>query len=223
LRSAICATRSKAPAVPRRTTPDHLSRRTDWRRWQWQGRRGLPRAGGFGADAFASPGAEVDWSCEDQADWSKRLDVAVGGGSGRADVTAPPSPIPQPRPPPPLRSSLRRPPRLTYRTSHCRPYSRPDVFPCRPYNLGRRPYCRPYINSRRPYRRRSRISRLPQPPQLKLPQSQLHPKNPKKLVERGPRPSIPIPIATPSPPSLKDRGGSVVAEFCPTSDIDIIE
>jgi hypothetical protein len=37
---------------------------------------------GFGADAFASPGAEVDWSCEDQADWSKRVDVAVGGGSG---------------------------------------------------------------------------------------------------------------------------------------------
>jgi hypothetical protein len=34
------------------------------------------------ADAFASPGAEVDWSCEDQADWSKRVDVAVGGGSG---------------------------------------------------------------------------------------------------------------------------------------------
>jgi hypothetical protein len=23
-----------------------------------------------------------DWSCEDQADWSKRVDVAVGGGSG---------------------------------------------------------------------------------------------------------------------------------------------
>ena len=22
------------------------------------------------------------WSCEDQADWSKRVDVAVGGGSG---------------------------------------------------------------------------------------------------------------------------------------------
>jgi hypothetical protein len=33
-------------------------------------------------DAFASPGAEIDWSCEDQADWSKRVDVAVGGGSG---------------------------------------------------------------------------------------------------------------------------------------------
>src|SRR6516225_3642391 len=97
LRSAICATRSKAPAVPRlstpdpkapavprmiRSTPDHLSRRTDWHRCQWQGRGGLPRAGVQGADAFASPGAEVDWSCEDQADWSKRVDVAVGGGSG---------------------------------------------------------------------------------------------------------------------------------------------
>src|SRR5262249_11533798 len=34
-----------------------------------------------GADAFASPGAEIDWSCEDQADWSKGVDMAVGGGS----------------------------------------------------------------------------------------------------------------------------------------------
>src|SRR5262249_21062931 len=65
-----------------RSTPDHLSRRTDWHRCQWQGRGGLPRAGVQGADAFASPGAEVDWSCEDQADWSKRVDVAVGGGGG---------------------------------------------------------------------------------------------------------------------------------------------
>jgi hypothetical protein len=41
-----------------RTTPDHLSHR---HRCHWQGRRGLPRAGGVqGADAFASPGAEVD-------------------------------------------------------------------------------------------------------------------------------------------------------------------
>jgi hypothetical protein len=44
-----CAPRSprldlKAPVVPRliRSTPDHLSRRTDWHRCQWQGRRGLP-------------------------------------------------------------------------------------------------------------------------------------------------------------------------------------
>src|SRR2546430_7513060 len=29
-----------------RTTPDHLSGRTDWHRCQWQGRRGRPRAGG---------------------------------------------------------------------------------------------------------------------------------------------------------------------------------
>jgi hypothetical protein len=75
-----CAPRSvrldlRAPAVLRSDTvaPDHLSRRTDWHRCQWQGRRGLPRAGGFRvrafaegfraqgvADAFASPGAEVD-------------------------------------------------------------------------------------------------------------------------------------------------------------------
>jgi hypothetical protein len=34
------------------------------------------------ADAFASPGAEVDWSCEDQADRSKRVGVALGGRSG---------------------------------------------------------------------------------------------------------------------------------------------
>src|SRR6058998_3002988 len=50
-----CAPRSarrdlKAPVVPRliRSTPDHLSRRTDWHRCQWQGRRGLPRAGRSG-------------------------------------------------------------------------------------------------------------------------------------------------------------------------------
>ena len=43
---------------------------------------GFRAQGVQGADAFASPGAEVDWSCEDQADWSKRVDVALGGGSG---------------------------------------------------------------------------------------------------------------------------------------------
>jgi hypothetical protein len=43
---------------------------------------GFRAQGVQGADAFASPGAEIDWSCEDQADWSKRVDVAVGGGSG---------------------------------------------------------------------------------------------------------------------------------------------
>jgi len=46
------------------------------------GREGFRAQGVQGADAFASPGTEVDWSCEDQADWSKRVDVAVGGGSG---------------------------------------------------------------------------------------------------------------------------------------------
>jgi len=39
-------------------------------------------AGMMGADAFTAPGAEVDWSCEHQAKWSKRVDVAFGGGSG---------------------------------------------------------------------------------------------------------------------------------------------
>jgi hypothetical protein len=43
---------------------------------------GFRAQGVQGADAFASPGAEIDWSCEDQTDWSKRVDVAVGGGSG---------------------------------------------------------------------------------------------------------------------------------------------
>ena len=46
------------------------------------GREGFRAQGVQGADAFASPGTEVDWSCEDQADWSKRLDVAPDGGSG---------------------------------------------------------------------------------------------------------------------------------------------
>ena len=30
------------------------------------------------ADAFASPSAEVDWGCKGQADWSKRVGVALG-------------------------------------------------------------------------------------------------------------------------------------------------
>ena len=43
---------------------------------------GFRAQGVQGAAAFASPGAEVDRSCEEQADWSKRVDVALGGGSG---------------------------------------------------------------------------------------------------------------------------------------------
>src|SRR5215471_19643061 len=34
------------------------------------------------ADAFASPSAEVDWGCEGQADWSKRVGVALSARSG---------------------------------------------------------------------------------------------------------------------------------------------
>jgi len=53
------AQRQATPEKPDlQTTSNHLSRRTDWHRWQWQGRRGAQ--GVQGADAFASPGAEVD-------------------------------------------------------------------------------------------------------------------------------------------------------------------
>ena len=85
MRSAICATRSKGPRGPATGYGPH-------RTIYLAGQTGIDANGkvaeGFraqgvqGADAFASPGAEVDWSCEDQADWSKRVDVAVGGGSG---------------------------------------------------------------------------------------------------------------------------------------------
>src|SRR5262249_28065514 len=34
------------------------------------------------ADSFASPSAEVDWGCEGQADWSKRVGVALSARSG---------------------------------------------------------------------------------------------------------------------------------------------
>jgi len=34
------------------------------------------------AHALASPSAKVDWRCEGQADWSKRMGVALGAGSG---------------------------------------------------------------------------------------------------------------------------------------------
>jgi hypothetical protein len=61
-----------------RSTPDHLSRRTDWHEANGKVAEGLRRAQAVqGADAFASPGAK-----EDQPKWSKRVDVALGGGSG---------------------------------------------------------------------------------------------------------------------------------------------
>jgi len=82
LRSAICATRSKRPHGPTVGYRPHRIIYLTGIDANGKVAEGFRAQGVQGADAFASPGAEVDWSCEDQADWSKRVDVAVGGGSG---------------------------------------------------------------------------------------------------------------------------------------------
>ena len=82
LRSAICATRSKGPRGPTVGYGPHRTTYLTGIDANGKVAEGFPAQGVQGADAFASPGVEIDWSCEDQADWSKRVDVAVGGGSG---------------------------------------------------------------------------------------------------------------------------------------------
>ena len=82
LRSAICAARSKGPRGPATGYGPHRTIYLTGIDANGKVAEGFRAQGVQGADAFASPGAEIDWSCEDQADWSKRVDVAVGGGSG---------------------------------------------------------------------------------------------------------------------------------------------
>src|SRR5262249_51630066 len=85
LRSAICATRSKAPAVPRSTTPDHLSGRTDCHRCQWQGREDIAELaiGHVRADLIARYNKDEAWSGRSDAfeRVSAHIATAIGGAA----------------------------------------------------------------------------------------------------------------------------------------------